>query len=212
MARFTVGPFNFGSKTEATRAIRDILHNTEPDTHLTGPDLELLVGLVHLHQKADEKIGPGIASISVKVIEFGQPGFWIHRVDGTSTDFSYRKALSHPSRHGELRAVMRRAIAPSVLEFKRGLFSQVDSVACPLTGEVLTWEHGHVDHVVPFNRIADEFLAAFKIDPSDIVLRCGDGQIGSRLESPLHEMWVDWHERSVQYRYIHPSANIRRAS
>lgn len=212
MPKFTVGPFTFGTKTEATQAVRDVLHNTKPGTHLDGPDLELLVGLVNLHEKGDVKIGPGIASISVQIIEYGQPGFWIHRVDGTSTDFSYRKAFSRPSRHGELRAVMRRAVADSVLAYKRALFADAATVTCPITGEALDWDHGHVDHVVPFNRIADEFLAAFKIDPTDVKLHCEDGQIGSRLNSPLHEMWVDWHDRTAEFRYIHPAANMRRAS
>jgi hypothetical protein len=212
MSKFTVGTFTFGSKKEAMHAIRDILHNTQPDTHLTGADLELIVGLVNLHERADQKIGPGIASISVRVIEFGQPGFWIHRVDGTSTDISYRKALARPSRHGEVRAVMRRAVADSVVAYKRALFADRDTVLCPITGETLSRSHGEVDHVKPFNRIADEFLANFKINPEDVEFTSCDGQIGSRLVSPLHEMWVDWHHRSAEFRYVHPDANRRRAS
>lgn len=212
MPTFVIGPFTFASKIEATRAVRDILHNTKPGTHIDGADLELLVGLIGLHERSDEKVGAGIASVSVEIIEYGQPGFWIHRTDGTSTDFSYRKALAKPSRHGEVRAVMRRAIADSVLNFKRQLFAHRSEVPCPVTGQMLTWDFGEVDHIVPFNRIADEFLSVMKIEPSDIQLHSADGQIGSRLEPGLHAMWVDWHDRSAQYRYVHPGVNRRRAS
>jgi len=124
--RMTIGGYIFDSKKDAQDTIRQILHSYPNNTILAGGDAALITALVGLHPHADEKIGPGIHHISVRIIEHGAPGFVITRLDGTIDDFSYKRALEGKEldhRQQVIRA-MRRAIADQIEDFRRNEFTQ----------------------------------------------------------------------------------------
>ncbi|MEL4544514.1 hypothetical protein AAEX63_01810 [Luteococcus sp. H138] len=72
------------------------------------------------------------------------------------------KALLRPPTEAEVRNKrMREAIAGQMLGFKERAF-QASAPRLPvsaLSGEALTWDDAEVDHVIPFHRLRDEWLA-----------------------------------------------------
>ena len=213
MPTFTIGPFTYPTKTEATDAVRSVLHSAPLGQPLTGASEALIRSLVEMHPNAAEKIGSGIDRICVEIIEHGHRGFWIYRTDGTSTDFSYRKALTRPSKRNEVRAAMRRAVADQIVAYRDEIFASTDTVTCPITGNTLAPGDGHVDHVVPFALIADAFLSGYRLDYEEVELTPGvDGRIGRELVEPLRTKWADFHDFVAVYRFIHPAANRRRGA
>lgn len=213
MAPFSIGPFTFASKREATEAVRRVLHGTRPGAALSGADLDLITALVAMHPDAEAKVGAGLDRIEVRVIEYGAPGFWLIRDDGSRTDFSYRKSLNRPSHRSDVLATMRRDIADQISDYRRGVFAEVDEVACPLTGERLTIASGVVDHHSPtFIELAAQF-ADVAGGWERIELIGGDGRIGKDFR---HEMtrqgWQMWHQQHARLRYISAAANARRGA
>lgn len=211
MPPFAIGPFAYRSKKEATEAVRDVLHRAERGARLDGADAELITALVHCHPDATGKIGSGLQGVEVRTIEYGQPGFWLLRTDGTSTEFSYRKALSAPSHRAEVLATMRRSISDQIAEFRQATFADTATIACPITGETLTRDHGQVDHHDPtFIELAHEF-AELAGGWDRIELTSSDGLIGKEFRHDVvGQGWQQWHRQHATLRYIHPGANQRR--
>ena len=93
------------------------------------------------------------------------------RVDGSEDDFSYLSCVKGRERptKGYLNDAMRRAILPQVLVFKefkakefKAKFPEADGVndfQCDECKIGITKSiHAHVDHVIEFNHIRDNFL------------------------------------------------------
>ena len=57
---------------------------------VSAEDAEHLTALVARHPEADEKIGVGIESFSVRTADYGTRCFWINRTDGTTEKFSFK--------------------------------------------------------------------------------------------------------------------------
>lgn len=208
-----LGGVLFESKKAATARVREILRTNPHGVPLAGADFEIVRALLDRHPRATEKVGAGVAAITVDRVEHGSPGFWVHRVDGTLTDFSHRAAMTAPSHATRVASALRRAVEDTVVGWKRDLFEQTATVVCPLTGATLDRRHGHVDHVIPFADLVDGWLRARRMTVDDIAVVSADGQAGPRFADPwLEQDWRDWHDRHARLRYIHPSANQRRAS
>lgn len=213
MPTFTIGPFTYPTKAEATDAVRAVLHRAHIGQPLQGGDDVLIRSLIEMHPNAAAKIGSGVASVRVEIIEHGQRGFWIYRHDGTCTDFSYRKAMTKPSKESEVKAAMRRAIADQIVAYRNSLFNNTDTVTCPVTSNTLRIGEGHVDHIIPFAAIVAAFMEGYRLSYDSIILNHGiDGQIGRELPEPVKSNWVAFHQYVAKYRYIHPAANRRRGA
>lgn len=207
-----IGGFIFATKKAASDAIRQILHTTQHRTPLAGDAAELIHALLGQHPDAAEKIGPGVASIEVRAIDYGKPGFWVTRTDGTTCDFSYRRALSGAEPHpAQVKRAMRSAVRDQIDEFRATAFEQAGGViTCPLTAQRL--EPGrwvHVDHIVDFATIASVYVS----------IAGGYDQIrvesflthpGPALIEPWLSTWRQFHAEHAQLRVVHKSANLAR--
>jgi len=90
----TIGKLHFATKTDAINYVKIILNGQPLKTPIRGPENnEVLRALVTMHPRAAEKIGPGIQHFTVEHALHGTRCFYITRVDGTRTDFSYLKCL-----------------------------------------------------------------------------------------------------------------------
>lgn len=210
-----IGPFVFPTRKAAEQEIRRILHGSEPGHPLEGDDLALITGLLGCHPRATQKIGCGIRTIEVRRIEYGSPGFWITRIDGTGDDFSYRTALNGTlSRKAAVRAAMRHAIRPQVDAFRRSHFDQHadadGTVLCPLTGLRVRTSGAHVDHIEPFAELADRFVetcGGFEA----IRLGTSRDHPGPALTNPVQrDVWQAYHAQTARLRVVHASANLAR--
>jgi hypothetical protein len=97
-AAFSVGHYQFPDKNAARDKIKQLLRSTFNGTLVPADseDGQLLLALIQQHPKAEEKIGCGVAYFTTaRRWDNGIPTkhFVLHRIDGTSTDFSYLKCL-----------------------------------------------------------------------------------------------------------------------
>ncbi len=89
----TIGDRNFVTQGAAIGFIRNMLNSQPLNTPLTGAEDSFLRSLIARHPRGGRKIGAGIHHFSVGMALFGTRCFYLHRTNGTQTDFSYLKCL-----------------------------------------------------------------------------------------------------------------------
>jgi Protein of unknown function (DUF3223) len=195
-----------GWKKQAMARCHEIVDGTADNESVVGEDFEFLLWLLDRHPRASEKIGDGVASFTVQPIAMGTRGFIIHRVDGSSTDFSYYKCISMPNDAAQVRKAMRRAVADQVIEFKRIAVTQ-GPLVCAVTGELLTWDSAHVDHAPPvFLTLADQWAALMGGYPAIHLSPTKDGEIGRTLVDP--KPWQAFHQEHACLRIVSRLTNL----
>jgi hypothetical protein len=198
-----------GWKKAATARCQAITAEAADGQPITGDDAEWLSELITRHPCADEKIGPGIAWFTAGVVlPFKTRGLFVHRVDGTVTDFSWRTCITAPDHSSMVRAAMRRAVELQVTEFKAasarngGLYDAV-------TGEPLTWDNVHVDHAPPvFIIIANAYASLFGGYEAIPLTPSRDGQIGRALDGEHQQKWAGWHAFFARLRIVSVATNL----
>lgn len=80
----------FRTKRQAIATFSAMLNSATLGKPLADP---ILTQLIVTHPRAADKVGPGVSYVYVDSAAFGSRCFHIMRVDGTHTDFSYRKCL-----------------------------------------------------------------------------------------------------------------------
>ena len=207
-----IGAYVFPTRKAAEEAIRSVLHHAPLRVPLTGDEFALISALVSCHPDAEARIGAGIASIDVRIIDYGQRGFWITRVDGTMTDFSYRKALDGaPNQRTLVLSALRREVREDIDAFRREVFALDPHPVCPLTGQPLAFgPDAHVDHSDPtFVELAEGWVLTQ--GGWDAVNVCPDDGPGQRLvDHAQHADWIAWHRQRARLRVVHRSANLAR--
>lgn len=197
-----------GWKKQAIARCHEIVDRTDDHESVTDDDFEFLIWLLDRHPRAAEKIGNGVDRFSVQTIAMGTHtrGFVVHRIDGSSTDFSYYKCVSAPNEAGQVRQAMRRAVADQVIAFKRASVAQ-GPLVCQVTSEPLTWYTAHVDHAPPvFLTLADRWAASVGGYPAIRLSPAKDGEIGRALEDP--EPWQAFHQEHARLRIVSRLANL----
>jgi hypothetical protein len=98
---------------------------------------------------------------------YSTPGFWVRRVDGSETDFSYIAAVQGRPKSGpqEFYDACRAAVAADLKAAKRRHFKmygdELGRIPCELTNTLITIDQAHVDHAYPtFGQLVLSFRAA----------------------------------------------------
>lgn len=206
--RYRIGSREFSTKATATQACREILYSYRPGDTVSDLDhVEFLAALLDLHPHAGIKRGPGVATFQVEPNEYGKVCFWLTRVDGTRTDWSFIQCLRPTPPAAERLNAFRSAVVGQILAFK-------DTVsfpcACPITGEELLVDTCHVDHVVPFKALVELFLAGEGVALLDVKVRPhGDGDSRDELaDLVLLSRWQIYHASNAQLRAVSRTANL----
>mgnify|MGYP001055084577 CR=1 FL=1 len=179
-----IGNQEFRSYTEAKRHAKNILNQ-----HSIGRDVEpeemcFLVDALRLRGKRGlEKIGCGVSRIYINHNQYGHRGFFIERIDGSHTDFSYIKCFTGHSKRGKITAAMKdvtQACRTAILKDKpkKG------------AGEVVHHEE------IPFRDIVAGFLREIKKTPEEIeVVGHEDLSEGVRFkDQSLERQFRDYHQ------------------
>lgn len=85
-----IGSLRFSKKSEADEFFKKMLYKYELADKVSDADAAYLTDLLAMHPEADEKIGVGIESFSVRTADFGTRCFWVNRSDGTTEKFSFK--------------------------------------------------------------------------------------------------------------------------
>ncbi len=91
-----IGVRTFALKRDAEDACREILYRYHPGDRISEPaDEQFLLDLLDLHPQRDSKLGGGVAYFEVRTNPkfVRQKSFYLIRVDGSETDFSFVKCV-----------------------------------------------------------------------------------------------------------------------
>jgi hypothetical protein len=87
----TIGGNYFATQKAVNLFVQELLNRQPLKVAIPEPDHSFLCALISRHPRAEEKIGGGIAHFTVERAAHGTRCFYLTRVDGTRTDFSYFK-------------------------------------------------------------------------------------------------------------------------
>jgi hypothetical protein len=194
-----IGDLSFEKKGDASEHYRGILYRHEIGAIISEPDATELYWLLERHPEATAKIGAGIDHFCIREAIFNTRCFEIARIDGTTTDFSFKSCVdgkAAPALSEALRA-LRAEAAEEMKQLKWEFFRQSKlperKVRCALSGKELTLEEATLQHVPPntFKSIALRFLKERKLDPArDFVTPSTDNQYLPKLTDT--EVTKDW--------------------
>lgn len=189
--------------------------------------------LVALLERYDASITDGPSKTGIGISHFTRTrniencystsSFWVHRTDGTSTDFSYIAAVNGkpkgPSQ--EFYDACREAVQADLLAAKRRHFQDHGDasgrVPCEITGDLIVFEEAHLDHAwPPFGQIVASFRAArgwTQAIPAGIVTLPADAQTKSRfVDATVADEFRQFHHQLAMARVVHKSANLSMAA
>lgn len=207
---------HFPSKASLRKRITDILYAYGDGGCLSVEHLKFMIAVLEMHPDALQKIGVGVADMVVRTnpVFRHTRGFWIERVDGTSTDFSYLSCLNGAtSQLGKFTNACRRAVYPFIREKKKAFFAGKTTVPCPYTGILISLESCHADHKYPmtFQNIMYSFIQERNINVETIKIRGDriDGEISDRFEdAQLEKDWIDYHNSRAVIQIVSREANL----
>lgn len=219
MARqpIVIGPKSFKYQKDAIEYFRDLLSISRANVTVDGEHHEILSALIERHPKATRKIGVGIKRFYKAPTEMGTSCFWLERVDGTKTDFSFYAAVKAKGKslYQEFAEACRNAVKNDLEDAKKGFFEQYGDedrkVSCDITGEKLAIYESHLDHKKPltFQVIVRTFIIANKIEIQKSILSMSqDGQFETTfVDQSIKHQFIAYHRQVADLRIINPSAN-----
>jgi uncharacterized protein DUF3223 len=182
--------------------------------NVSSDDDAFLRKLIARHPQTAAKVGAGIDHFEIRQgAPFRQNVFWLVRVDGTETDFSYRRCVNNGkiSHRARVLAAMRLAIGDQIVEFRQRAL--VENPVCALTGAPLTREALHVDHDPPFSSIAAEFFALLGGAEAIKLADEADGVIGRRFaDTKVLAAWCEFHRTHAKLFLTSAIANMRKGA
>jgi hypothetical protein len=214
---YDVAGRHYKTKSSLLAELRRILYAYEPEETISGNDSEILAGVLDMHPYRDQKVGHGVSRFYVRVnAQYGNNrGFWLDRVDGSATDWSFMEALKPATNLQNVLGAMRWLIKDQITAHKRAYFADHARRPCSYTGEEISPGDSHVDHVRPntFERLAQDFALHHEIKLDTIqVQESGDGDVCQVFADPgLAASWQRYHRDNAVLTVISRQANLSHA-
>lgn len=217
MATIQVGAVIFPTKAALTDHVRRIMGAYPDGAMLDDLDFAFMRTLLDLHPAAAAKVGAGVAGMWVaENPRFPGPKarcFYLRRLDGTETDFSFLECISPKPHRRKVFAAMRAGVEDQTRAFKSALLSDGTVRRCPDTGDVLTFDTAHVDHVAPltFERLALDFLDGYGVAVDDVRLsgHGEDNRFDLALGDPrMLDHWTAYHACNANLALVSARANL----
>lgn len=211
----SIGSRSFKTTSAAKRAVQEVLRRYRPGQRLSSEDEAFMVDVLKLHEEADEKIGCGVATITVennRKLGFATNGFYVTRTDGSKTDFSYLNCLSPRTHREDVLRAFRQAIADQVVMFKLTALSR-GGATCAITGAPLRGDEStHVDHDPPFLSLVTDFLSMEGLTFDSVeVLPTSDMSASVCLRDVrTKRAFCEYHKSMARLRLVTKSANLAR--
>lgn len=89
----TIGLHTFDTQAAAVAFIQEVLYRHPLLEPITSDDHAFLLELLKKHPRAAEKIGAGVNYFTVEKAKGGTQCFYITRIDGSRSEFSFMKCL-----------------------------------------------------------------------------------------------------------------------
>ena len=205
---------NFPTQARLIEHIRAIIAKYPDGLNVDEEDDLFLRALLQRHRDAIEKIGKGVHYFTIETEpKYKTRGFWLHRIDGTKTDFSYRMCIRSSSHREDVLAALREAVSEQMIKFREETFNGNEHVFCPLTKQQITRQQAHVDHIYPqtFSQLVKDWSAQEEINLDTVPLeRSTDGKIGRKInDAYVVESFQWYHQEHAHLQVIEKSTNIK---
>lgn len=185
MSEYRLGINTFTSKEAIRKFVSVILHSHRPGDKLHGDEAQIISQLLTWHPDADQKMGIGIDYIFIGKDDFNGPCFWVKRLDGTQTDFSFRICIyGDPSKYQQFCSACRAAVEDQTSKYYQPGFD--------------THHTG-----TSFAKIVAEFVEFNHLDVENIQLQEGDGMMTRRfVDNNLASLFQLHHHQCAQLESI----------
>ena len=210
------------SKSELLTKAKYELNNSPMNTEIKEGELfELLKFIVDGHYNSEELKGCGISHFFISNCNINRRNrkFNIMRADGSSVDFSYKKAISKrvPPTEQYIKRALRHTVKPFVDNFKKQFFKEnADSkgyIICPISGLKTKIQHCHTDHEYPstFDSLYYKFINDFNIDINSIQFEKSSKKDNNPviLDDKINELFYKWHAENAKLRCVYWRANLQ---
>lgn len=216
MKTFIVHDQVFKTKIRLQEHIKEIItRSKQSGSYVNYEDTLFMISLIdNYHPTAEQKKGVGIKRMWIATSPYGTDAFFLERIDGTTTEFSYTKCLNHPTDEQIFTKAARYAIEEQIKEFKASMLASGPQV-CPYTGEILTYATSHVDHTSPFTFkiLLKSFLDETQIDWKTIKIKPPRDNCVVREydDDTFNTLWKEWHHKNAKLRLLSRSGNLSNA-
>lgn len=215
--QYTIGTRQFSTQKQLRAYIHDLIARYRNDEPLAASDHQFVLDLLALHQECDVKVGCGISHFVIRT-NFNHggrtQGFWIVRLDGSETDFSWVKCLTPATHAQDVRKAFRDSIGHQILEFKQKTL-EAGVARCPFTGIELSLSNSHADHIFPdtFMSLLNDFLCVSGLEYDDVAIeKTKDGDVYKRLvDRDLESKWLTFHKNNAKLRLLSRTGNLSHA-
>lgn len=177
---------------------------------ISEDDFPFLHDLLLRHPNAELKIGPGVESFYIGSCEYGDC-FWLRRVDGTKTDWSFRQCFQPLKPETKTSQAFRQVVRPQILQFKDDLEWPR---RCALTDVLIERDAAHADHIVPFRVLLDNFLTDLGLTLADLpTVEQDDGETSRTLQNTdVARQWYEYHAKHARLQAVSVHANLSRGA
>lgn len=207
----------FKSKKAAEQHFREMLGRYRDGEHILDykdhSDLSALLERFDvLVSEGPSKIGTGIKRFERRINKgdgWSSTGFWVVRVDDTSTDFSYVQAVAGRPKSDaeEFSVACHNAVSRDLLGMKQRQFDHFAGpdglIACDITGNLVAYSEAQLSHAhPPFGIIVKNFrkFKGWEDDiPSGTLTASADAQISTHFadDAVAQEFLNFHHDRAV---------------
>ncbi len=220
MARkpIALGTREFKFQKDALAFFKEMLNSYRANKTIEGEDHELLLSLLERHPEADTKIGLGVKRFYKAPTEMGTSCFWVERVDGSTTDFSYITAVKAKGKslYQEFAEACRNAVRDDLIKTKEEFFKKYGDtdgkVQCEVSGERIAIYESHLDHKKPltFQVLVNTFIAANDLKITEEMLSTSqDAQFETEfVDQNIKNRFKEYHHKMAQLRILKPKANL----
>jgi hypothetical protein len=218
--KYKLGTRSFASQARIKEYCQEVLGKYSNSQEITGDDDLFLRDLIKLHPDANKKIGCGIRCFTKnRTIHPQGSCFWIHRVDGSACDFSYKIAAT--GRRETLDASFNKAcrwiVQPDILDAKEKAFmlygNEDGFIECEISGRLIDRVEAQADHAPPmvFAAIVTAFKALMfdQLSPDIFRPQPEDSTIVEFVDPRVAEKFLDFHHKVAKLRIIAKDENLK---
>lgn len=211
----------FATQKAAAEFFKVMLYRYDVGFVIPDPDHSDLASVLLRHPDASSKIGSGMSHFTVMHASQGTQCFCLHRVDGSSTDFSMGSCITGkgPSRFQEVSQAFRLVVSPDIHARRDTLFEKYgnnSTIECAVSRELISRDQGHMDHRPPmtFQVIVRTFIAANNLDLEDIAIsESRDNQFSTTLEDlGIATKFKDFHKSVATLDFVSKKINLAQSA
>lgn len=203
------------SKVEKKRRVSAMLARYKVGETVQGDDDKWLRELIESHPDYPQKFGAGVVRFFVALDgRYSRPGFWFESSCGIVDNFSTVRCIDGmPPLRTRLITACRTTIQPDMNAYKAERFGNSKWAICDETGEKIHWDDAHVDHVLPFVRLAGAWVDD---RPHLTVIDLADDGAGSVSESfanpALAAEFRQFHKKNATVRLVSAKVNLSKGA